>query len=274
MKMGNKRFARIKIFDRWRRTSAFLLSLCILFGLSGCAPFSSGPSTGENSPRLEDLTVYGECRGGEDDQYIVAELHFDREIRLNEGLPGQVRAVIGGKRISEDEMTAEQSSGEAVMMTFHVDRVVDGELELTKAPGTESITAVTDAEGRNCLADLQYRKIVPSGVTIHREEENIYVVDSVPTHRSIVWIRVLADGEILSPGGAANTDVRDNAAAVHEHDFLWATEASVAEDIADVINEYYASEGITAAAEGDRILLKRSVPGTGELTLMIYEGES
>lgn len=248
-----------------------LLLAAVLWLTAGCSP-AAGVKNGvsEESPVLEDCEVYGECLGGESDQYIVALLTFDRDVKLSDGLDSQIRAVIGGKRIGEEDITAEQTGSDAVKVSLHVDRVVDGVLTLTRAPGTESVSAITNAEGTACLADLDVEQMVPSGVTIHEESQGDYVVDTVPTHRSIVWIRISTPQGVVSPGGAVSTDVMDDAAAVHEHEFLWATTSSVASDIADIVNQYYGPE-ITAKAEEDHILL--SAADDGELPVLeIYEG--
>lgn len=238
---------------------------------AGCAsPLAGGPSEGPDSPKLQDCMVYGECLGGEADQYIVAELTFDREIKLSEGLPSQIRAVIGGKRIAEDDISAEQSGEKNVQIRLHVDRVVDGVLKLTNAPGTDTIPALTDPSGRNCPGVLEIEKIVPSGVTVHEESAGEFAVDTVPTHRSIVWIRISTEQGILPPGGAASADVMDDAAAVHEHEFLWATTASVASDIADTVNQYY-SPAVTAEARDNHVFL-RAADGSAPPSLKIYEG--
>ncbi len=251
---------------------SLLILIVVLAGLqAGCASSpAGGAAAGPDSPELQDWTVYGECLGGEADQFIVAELTFDREIKLSEGLPSQIRAVIGGKRIAEEDISAEQSGEKTVEIRLHVDRVVDGVLKLTNAPGNDTISALTDAEGRNCAGTLDVEKIVPSGVSIHEESAGEFAVDTVPTHRSIVWIRVRTEQGILPPGGAASTDVMDDAAAVHEHEFLWATTASVASDIADTVNQYY-SPAVAAEARDNHVIL-RAADGSAAPSLEIYEG--
>lgn len=251
---------------------SLLILIVVLAGMqAGCASsLTGGAAAGPDSPELQDWKVFGECLGGESDQYIVAELTFDRDIKLAEGLPAQIRAVIGGKRIAEENISAEQSGEKTVQIRLHVDRVVDGVLKLTNAPGNETIPALTDADGRNCAGTLDVEKMVPSGVTIHEVSAGEYAVDTVPTHRSIVWIRVRTEQGILPPGGAASTDVLDDAAAVHEHEFLWATTASVASDIADTVNQYY-SPAVTAEA-GDNHVVLRAADGSTAPSLEIYEG--
>lgn len=259
------------------RNMFFRISLLILVVLSaslpatGCASSQSGgTSAGPDSPELQACIVYGECRGGEADQYILAELQFDRSVTLSEGLPAQLRAVIGGKRIPEEDISAEQTGTDTVKISLHVDRVTDGMLKLTNAPGVETISAISGAEGSACLQELHVEQLVPSGVTIHEETEGEYAVDTVPTHRSIVWIRLREGGTIIPPAGADTTDIMDDAAAVHEHEFLWATTSSVAKDMADVINKYYSS-AVTAEASENHVIL-RSVDGNGTPALEIYEG--
>ncbi len=246
-----------------------LIGFMLCFAAGCAAAGNTGAQEGADALELKDCHVFGECRGGEADQYIIAELTFDREVELSGGLPSQLRAVIGGKRIAEEDISAEQTGTNTVKVSLHVDRVVDGVLKLSAAPGTDALSAVREAGGKACLRELDVEQMVPSGVTLHEEGPGDYLIDSTPTHRSIVWIRVQTEQGMLKPDGAASTDVMDDAAAVHEHEFLWATTSSVAADIADTVNKYYGTE-VMAEARENHVLL-HAADGTAPV-LEIYEG--
>ena len=81
--------------------AAVFLLLMLTVYLCGCG----GPSvSGENSPVLENYTAQGMCEGGEQDQYIIAELEFDRPVAFSEDLKDQLRVVIGSQRIDPENI--------------------------------------------------------------------------------------------------------------------------------------------------------------------------
>lgn len=185
-----------------RRNGVRLAALLFFTGILLCLACScgNGAGTGEHSPVLTGYRAWGECLGGESDQFIAAELRFDRDVQISTDLPGQLRVVIGGKRIKADAMTVEQSAPDAVTLRFPVDRVVDGKLKILRAPDQKRIAAITDADGIHCVDDLTVEMLVPSGVKIHAEGRR-FLVDATPTHRSIVWIRLRdPEGHVLTPG--------------------------------------------------------------------------
>ena len=57
-----------------------------------------------DSPALQSCESYGICEGGEQDQYIIAELIFDRPVSFSEELKEQLRVVIGGQRIAPEKI--------------------------------------------------------------------------------------------------------------------------------------------------------------------------
>ena len=86
--------------------SVFLLVLAtaVLCGCSGSAEVSQA-----DSPALQSCESYGICEGGEQDQYIIAELIFDRPVSFSEELKEQLRVVIGGQRIAPRENRGRRS---------------------------------------------------------------------------------------------------------------------------------------------------------------------
>ena len=65
-----------------------------------------------DSPALQSCESYGICEGGEQDQYIIAELIFDRPVSFSEELKEQLRVVIGGQRIAPERESEVVRSGE------------------------------------------------------------------------------------------------------------------------------------------------------------------
>ena len=273
--------------------AAIMLCICLLaMVLSGCADNGGKEASGgvsEGSPALQTLELKGICEGGEQDQYIIADLTFDKNISYKDKLAEQIRVVIGGQRVKEDSISLSAPGKDCLELKIHVNQVNDGMLEITNAPGCSALTALTDDSGKNCAGSLDIKKLIPSGATIScvssDGSEALYQVDSIVTHRSIIWLRLFDGEDPVIPDNTNTTDVMENAAAVHQHEFLWATPESTAAEMAETINSFYGS-GYTASAEGNRLTIKRKDPaaagtqgtsdGDGESTgirLEIYEGE-
>ncbi len=252
-----------------------IVLICILTALTtGCSGSAAQP--GADSPVLESCTLRGECSGGEQDQRIIADLSFDREISFDESLAEQLRIVIGGQRIDAKDVTIAQNGERGMEITVPVVQVNDGMMEITNAPDSEVLSGLTDKEGKNCVEKLEIKQLIPSGASVSTVEETagnaVYQVDSVVTHRSIIWLRLYRDGEVIAPDNTDTTDVMDNAVAVHEHEFLWATPESTTSDMAETINSFYSS-GLEASADGNRLTIAEKNGGQSSLRLEIYTGD-
>lgn len=263
---------------RHKRRSIINLTLlsciCIIsVTLSACT--SGGVSAGADSPVLETCRLQGQCSGGENDQSITAALTFDRAVAFDEGLADQLRIVIGGQRIDSEDISIGQNGEDGIEITVPVVQVNDGMMEISNAPDSKELTALTDKEGKNCVGSLNIEQLIPSGAEISSVEQGpgraVYKVDSVVTHRSIIWLRLIRDGETVVPDDTDTTDVMENAAAVHEHEFLWATPESTAADMAETLNAFFSS-GFEAFAEGNRLTVTEKNGGQSSLQLEIYAG--
>ncbi|MCR4600167.1 MAG: hypothetical protein K5767_00310 [Clostridia bacterium] len=241
--------------------------------MTACSP---GAESGADSPRLESCSVHGETCGGEDEQFIVADMAFDREIRLDEGLEDQLRVVIGGTRVDPEDIAAELNGTADLELRMHVDRVVTGALQITNVPGEENVEAIRTADGKTCVGEISVDKMIPSGVTLSKLSSEpgkvTCSVDSLPDHRCIIWLRLTDNGKPVVPEGTDTTDVLEDAVAVHEHEFLWATKKTVAEDMAETLNRYYSSGYTAEASEGTVTVSKKADTADSEIELQIYEG--
>lgn len=256
--------------------AAVFLLLMLTVYLCGCG----GPSvSGENSPVLENCTAQGMCEGGEQDQYIIAELEFDRPVAFSEDLKDQLGVVIGGQRIDPENIGLSAPEGEnTIRLKMAVQQVNDGYLEIRNAPGEDVLTALTDAEGKYCTASVDVKQLIPSGAAIETlsssPEQTVCRVTQTVTHRSIIWIQLFSGDQAVEPEDPGTTDVMEGSCAVHQHEFLWVTEESTAEDIAETINNFY-GENYSATAEGDQVTVNtKSGTGSGNLELRIYEGKN
>ena len=235
-----------------------------VFCFSACADPAHGPGAGENSPEVIRCTVNAGCDGGEDDQYVDVAIRFDRNVRYSSGLADDLRVVIGGERIKTDDINVSQDSAspDAVKLRISINKVTSGVLEITPADGGSTVSSVTDESGKYSAKAHDIKKLIPSGVTIEQEssseagaqpEWTKIKVTSPPSHRSMVWIQLIENGEPVEPDDLSSPDIMDDTAAgIHEHEFLWATDESVAEDIAKAVNDFY-GERFTAESAGSEV---------------------
>ena len=245
----------------------FIYSICLcvsMFCFSACGASSEPSVSGENSPAVSECTVDAGCDGGEDDQYVDVVMRFDRNVRYSSGLADDLRVVIGGERIKTDDINVSQDSAspDAVKLRISINKVTNGVLEITPADGGNTISSVTDESGKYSAEAPDIKKLIPSGVTIEQEsaseagarpEWTKIKVTSPPSHRSMVWIQLLENGEPAEPDDLSSPDIMDGTAAgIHEHEFLWATNESVAEDIAKAVNDFY-GERFTAESAGSEV---------------------
>lgn len=256
-------------FTEAGRVILLICSILCLIVFSAC----SSPQTDDaHSPRLLESASRGGCSGGEDDQYIQADLTFDKAISVRKDAAEELRITIGGERVGEEDIELEVIEKKTLRIVFPVDKVTSGVLKITPSGGKE-IRGITDETGQYAVRSFEVDQLVPSGVTLsvlNSEEGAVSArVASTADHRSIAWIRITAGGQVLKPQGTG-TDIMDDAVAVHEHEFLWATEESTAADIAEAINQYF-PEKLSAESSGD-VVDVRAVSGEvkGDLGIEIY----
>lgn len=252
-----------------------IVLICILTAM--CTGCGGAAEPGDHSPVLNSCTLRGECSGGERDQRIIADLSFDRAVSFDENLAEQLRIVVGGQRIDDGDVAIVQNGENGIEITVPVVQVNDGMMEITNAPDSEVLSGLTDKEGKNCVEKLEIEQLIPSGASVSTVEETagrvVYQVDSVVTHRSIIWLRMYRNGEMIPPDDTDTTDVMDSAVAVHEHEFLWATPESTASDMAEVINSFYSS-GLEASADGKCLTIREKNGGQSSLKMEIYTGDN
>ena len=252
-----------------------IVLICILTAM--CTGCGGAAEPGDHSPVLNSCTLRGECSGGERDQRIIADLSFDMAVSFDENLAEQLRIVVGGQRIDDGDVAIVQNGENGIEITVPVVQVNDGMMEITNAPDSEVLSGLTDKEGKSCVEKLEIEQLIPSGASVSTVEETagraVYQVDSVVTHRSIIWLRMYRNGEMIPPDDTDTTDVMDSAVAVHEHEFLWATPESTASDMAEVINSFYSS-GLEASADGKCLTIREKNGGQSSLKMEIYTGDN
>lgn len=255
--------------NKSRFKAAALLMVAAVFAFTGAA---CGAAVGSGSPELVSTKAWGGTTGGEDGQFIKADLEFSGAVKASEKAADQLRVTIGGSRVKSEDIKISSADDKTLEIEIPVDKVTSGVLEI-KPVSEGSLTAVTDDSGKYAVRPFNVKTIVPSGMeieTVSSEEGSAAVqVTALANHRSITWIKITADGQDVVPAGTG-TDIMDNAAAVHEHDFLWATNESTASDIAEAVNKYFSGK-ITASSSGDTVYISSADTSvTGKLDITIY----
>ena len=84
----------------------------------------------------------------------------------------------------------------------------------------------------------------------------------------------MMNGEAVEPDDLSSPDILDDVAVgIHEHEFLWATNESVAADIAKAVNDFYGNR-FTAESSGDEVTIEALEADSGAdagLELKLYE---
>lgn len=226
-----------------------------------------------NSPAVTGYSVRGENQG-DDAQWIIARLEFDRAISVHDGVEKEIKVLIGGNRVSDEKIKIKGVDDTHIDICMSVSQVTNGKMMITNAKTGKIISKLTDKTGKYSVAKISIDCLIPSGVklevvsstaaTDNKQASITEKVTSVCTHRSITWIQITDNGKTVVPDLKDTTDVMDNAIAVHEHDFLWATEETIASDIAEAIN-YYFSDEYFAIANGDEVTLTKKQSLKNEL---------
>lgn len=266
----------------------YSLFLCILmFCFSSCgASGGSNGKAGESSPYVAECTVNAGCNGGEDDQYVEADIKFDRNVICSTDAAAQLRVVIGGERVKTDniEISQDDASADTIkLLIIGINKVTNGVIEITSADGEDVINGITDESGKYSAKSLEIKKLIPSGAAIEQfgksepGESPAWTsirVTSPPSHRSMIWLQLVDNGNVVEPDDMSSPDIMDDTAVgIHEHEFLFATNESVAEDIAKAVNDFY-GESFTAENNGNEVTVTaiRSDEKTDTgLELRLYE---
>lgn len=283
--------------DMLKKLFAYSLCLCMLtVGFSACG--ASGQTSGQNvaqsesadgnSPTVSDCIVDAGCDGGEDDQYVDVVMKFDRNVTYSSGLADELRVVIGGERVKTENIDVSQDSSskdEVKLRITGINKVTNGVLEITSTDSSDVLKSITDETGKYSAESPDIKKLIPSGVAIEpvgaseageQPEWTKVKVTSPPSHRSMVWIQLVRNGEAIEPDDLSAPDILDDTAVgIHEHEFLWATNESVAEDIAKAVNDFY-GERFKAESSGDEVTITATGSSAdnsagSELELRLYE---
>lgn len=256
-----QKFSMIAVF-------LFLCSVCIL----GCG---SAKVDEEKSPSLLSASVSSYNEGSESKQYVKVLLEFDQDISVNDKSDDSLRITISGERVQNDEYTLSQGeSPEQAELLISVEAITKGVLKIEKSEKADTISDIRDASGEYAVQDFTLEGIIPSGVTLSdvaSDETSVTKqVDSVWNIRSIAWVCLTKDGEVIPVNESDTNEELDGRVAVHGHEFLTEDEGVIAEKIVETLDRVYGEE-YQFSSDKNRITAKAVNGETGTYDIEIYE---
>lgn len=219
-----------------------LCAVCLTFASCGTAKTDA-----DYSPHLEDINVDSYSEGTEESQYVTADLIFDRRIAVTDEKCDSLRITIADQRIHEDEYTLEQGEkGNTARLKISVNAITKGVLKIQKEKEDEAISEIRSKDKEYAAWDFSAEAIIPSGVMLSTAaSENGKVVKSVDSFwniRSIAWVGLTEDGQLIPVSETRPLEMLDGYAAVHGHEFLMENEDDIAESITETLRNNYGSE--------------------------------
>lgn len=254
---------------------AGILICFILCMLTGC-----GNKVVEGvSPTLTDYTLEGECEGDESSQFVVLTLQFDREIAYDENFADDLRITIADIRQKSEDFQISQDTADSITLKIPVTAITTGNLHLEPLKKDEPLTGIYDKTENAPAYPFIIDAIIPSGVELEEVSSDIGTVSekvvSAWDIRSITWVQLWVDNELVQPVANDNLEVLDGAVAVHGHDFLISDEFAVAEEIAETLQGFYGDEYkftaqndiVTVSTTGNAKTLELKIYGKHDLSL-------
>jgi hypothetical protein len=236
------------------------MGLLLLLSLCGCAA-----KVGDGSPNLESVGISSYNNGTEDSQFVQVDLEFDREISL--GTTDSLRITVSGNRVQEYSLEMTENA-QTARLTFPVEAVTEGVLYIGK--NGDTITDLCSADGTYAAADFEVQAIIPSGVTLSTVSSTggqvTKSVDTAWSIRSIAWVGLYEDGELVPTTGEEQLD---GFAAVHGHEFLIEDQADIAEKILETLTQSYGEDYIFSQ-NGTEITIQKP-DSDAVLDLCIYQ---
>lgn len=201
----------------------------------------------DQSPELVNASVTSWNQGSEDSQFIKICLKFNKKISVIEEERDSLRITIAGERIKEEEYQLELGEDEfTAVLIISVDAITTGVLKVGISENADTITGILDADGKYAVKEFELEGLIPSGVSLStvRLEDGLVVkqVDSYWNIRSIAWVGLVENGNLVPVSETRALEMLDGRAAVHGHEFLMEDESDIAESIVEVLESNYGEE--------------------------------
>ncbi|MBO5460992.1 MAG: hypothetical protein J5983_04260 [Ruminococcus sp.] len=228
----------------------------------------------EHSPQLTDVEVTSYNEGSEESQFVQVDLIFDREIKLASETCKNLRITISGNRVQEGEYSLQAGENEqTAQLVISVDAITEGILKIEKLKAKGIISEIRSTDSKYAAQDFSVEAIIPSGVilsTVESEEGKVVKnVDSVWNIRSIAWIGLLENGELIPVSETRTLEMLDGRAAVHGHEFLMENEKDIAKAIVETLENNYGTE-YQFSCDGTQVTVEK-LGSDVQLDLEIYQ---
>lgn len=245
--------------------SLLCLLLCLGGGCDGAAPDA------EQSPKLADFTVTSYNEGSEDSQYVTVHLQFDRPVAVRDSSPGSFRITIAGNRVKSTDCRLSQSIDDArsITLILRTTAITNGKLVIVPTEEGTGYREITSLDRRYSVQSFTLQCLIPSGVTLKtvssipgdgvKPASVVKQVTGIWNIRSIAWVRLLENGEVVPSGLSDFPEILDGAVAVHGHEFLTSDEESIAMDIASTLTDYFGGDYIFRS-QGSRVIVEKKEP--------------
>lgn len=254
---------------------SFLLTVILM--LSACGK----QTLTVNSPMLIGYSVATGNDGTEDGQFITVTLEYDRPVTVESSAATDLRVTVGGNRVSESDMQVKLSdtSDLNVELTLAVTAVNNGKLSVTEAEDAAAFSGIVSQETSAPSQSPAIDCLIPSGVTLETVESAAgtsqtpasvtKAVDGRFNIRSILWVRLLENGEPVTIEPGTVVEKLDNAVAVHGHDFLTMTDQTIAQEIAAALTDAFGT-AYQFSVQGNTVTACSLEPGEKTVDLEVY----
>ena len=221
---------------------SILCTACLTFTSCGTAKTDA-----EYSPRLENINVDSYSEGTEESQYVTVDLIFDRQIAVTDDKCDSLRITIADRRIGDDEYTLEKGDeNNTARFKISVRAITEGILRIQPVKEDKSVSEIRSDDKKYAVWNFSAEAMIPSGVTLSTAESGngkvVKSVDSFWSIRSIAWIGLTENGELIPVSETRPLEMLDGYAAVHGHEFLVENEDDIAENITETLSNNYDSK--------------------------------
>ncbi len=248
------------------------LGFCLL--LSGCA--GSMTTSEEESPNLIGASITSYNEGSLEEQYVNVELTFDRPIQVSEKSDDSLRITIAKERVAKDEYTLTRGEDETTAeLLIPVEAVTTGVLEIEKSEKADVISDITDETGQYGANDFTLEGLIPSGVTLSTLSGGgtsvTKLVDTAWNIRSIAWVCITRDGEVIPAKGTDAEEELDGYVALHGHEFLDETPNVIATRLAELLEASYDPNEYAFSSSGNSVTLTVLNEDEAAYDIQVYE---
>ena len=265
-----------KMKGKTKQVVVFLMMTLLLLCITGCG--GKPVLDEENSPQVTTAEIYSHNSGKEDSQQVRVLLYFDKEVKMNEKKQDTMKITIAGKRYDKDKYQMELADDKKkLIITIPTTAVTNGKLVIGRADEADQMEVFVDESGKYMAKEFDVEAIIPSGVMLQKvkDEEGRIIkgktqVASQFSIRSIGWLQLIDNGEIVGTTEAPESECMDQAVAVHGHEFLRDGCVQVAENITGVVNRYFGDRYLAESQDDIITVTRLEDPENADIELKFY----